>query len=316
MELLQISWQVVAPIFVMIGAGYAVQKYVGFDGRTLVKLNFWVFTPAFLFSRIVSSSLSAAQFLKIALHFVILFALIFGLAWFGAHLLGAGDRLKRALTATVLFYNSGNYGVPVARLAFPSLIPGTVGIGEQVQAITIMLQNVSNFTFGLALVAGGKGRSRRETLRSILSLPMVYTLVLAWAWRATTWPLPAPIDTALKTLSEGLVPVALITLGVQMATLKSHPFSAFLAWSLVLRLIIGPILGLVIVLALGVRGELAQAIVVSTSFPTAVNAALIAIEFDNEPEFAAAAVFYSTLLSALTVSLVIYGVRHLPILAR
>ena len=55
---------------------------------------------------------------------------------------------------------------------------------------------------------------------------------------------------------------------------------------------------------------LAQALVISTAFPTAVNSALLALEYDNEPEFAAAAVFYSTLISSVTVSGVIYAVQR------
>jgi predicted permease len=54
----------------------------------------------------------------------------------------------------------------------------------------------------------------------------------------------------------------------------------------------------------------AQAIIVSTSFPTAINSALLAIEYNNEPDYAAATVFYSTLISSATVSLVIYAVTH------
>jgi predicted permease len=123
--------------------------------------------------------------------------------------------------------------------------------------------------------------------------------------------LPAPINSSLNILATGTVPVALIALGAQMATLRSHPFSRALSLTLVLRLCIGPLIGFALVVLLGIKGELAPAIIVSTSFPTAVNSALLAIEFDNEPDFAAASVFYSTLLSAVTVSLVIFGVRQM-----
>jgi predicted permease len=44
------------------------------------------------------------------------------------------------------------------------------------------------------------------------------------------------------------------------------------------------------------HGELAQALVTSASYPTAVNSALVAIEYDNEPEFAVRRRLYSTLV--------------------
>jgi hypothetical protein len=300
-----ILWQVIAPIFAMIGLGYGVQKRVGLDLKTLTRLNFWVFVPAFLFVRIYESPLTGNQLGQIFLHFCVFFPLLGLLVWIFAGLLGFQDRMRRALTASVMFYNSGNYGVPVAQLAFPgSALP------LQVQTAIIMMQNVSNFTIGLALVAGGRGGRKRDTLKEIFKLPMVYVLVAAWSLRGLHLAPPQPVMVALHFLAEGLVPIAVVTLGAQMAALKAPPLSGALVWALSLRLVFAPILGFVTVWALGIRGDLAQALVISTSFPTAVNSALLALEYDNEPEFAASAVFYSTLLSSVTVSGVIYAAQR------
>jgi predicted permease len=89
---------------------------------------------------------------------------------------------------------------------------------------------------------------------------------------------------------------------------------------LALRLLVGPVLSFALVIGMKMlgaplHGDLAQALVTSASYPTAVNSALVAIEYDNEPEFASAAVFYSTLVSAITVSLTIYLVRDMGLLA-
>lgn len=303
-DLFQISYGVILPIFILIGLGYLVQKRVGFDLKTLTRLNFWVFVPAFLFVRIFGSTLSGEEVARLFFHFALLFAAQFTIGWFLAPMFGAGDRLRRAMTASILFYNSGNYGIPAARLAFG-------GIGEQVQAIIIMFQNISNFTLGLGLHAGGReGSNWKKTLKAVFHLPMIYTLFSAWAWRLSGYPLPGPLKNALDWLADGLVPIALITLGAQMASLKSHQIGFPLLATLFLRLCIGPLLGWVFVLLLGFKGDLAQAIVVSASFPTAVNSALLAMEYDNEPDFAASVVFYSTLLSAFTVSIVIYLAKH------
>ncbi|RYG57869.1 AEC family transporter, partial [bacterium] len=91
--------------------------------------------------------------------------------------------------------------------------------------------------------------------------------------------------------------------------LKVPRFNGSLLFSLSLRLVVAPILGFAVVWALGLHGTVAQALTISTAFPTAVNSALLALEFDNEPEFAAAAVFYSTLFSVVSVSFVIWATR-------
>ena len=284
----------------MMGVGFAVQRKLGFDIKSLTRLNFWVFVPAFLFVKFVGSKLSAGEFIAIIIHFVILFTTMGVLSWQVAKWCGYGDRLRRALTASVLFYNSGNYGVPVAKFAF-------LGAGDSVQAFVIILQNFTNFTIGLGLHAGGGGgMSKRDQLSAIFKLPMVYAFVAAIIWRTFQLPIPGPFDDALKYLADGLVPIALVTLGAQMATLESYRFTPAMGVTLFLRLVLAPIIGCAIVLAMGLHGILAQALIVSTSFPTAVNSALLAIEYDNEPEYAAAIVFYSTVISTLTVSLVIY----------
>ncbi len=280
------------------------QKRVGLDLPTLTRLNFWMFVPAFLWVHIFESTLDWLQLRAILLHFAIFFPLLGAIGWWGARFVQPSDRLRRAITASVLFYNSGNYGIPVAQLAFPGqLLP------LQIQAAIVMLQNTANFSVGLVLLAGGRGGRRRDTLGAIFKLPMVYVLVGAWTLRALHLAPPRPVTTALHWLADALVPVAVCTLGAQMAGLKVPRLNAPLCLSLGLRLLVAPLLGFAVVRGLGLHGTLAQSLTLSTAFPTAVNSALLALEFDNEPEFAAAAVFYSTLFSTLSVSFVIWALR-------
>lgn len=55
--------------------------------------------------------------------------------------------------------------------------------------------------------------------------------------------------------------------------------------------------------------------IVSAAFPTAINTALLAHEFKADAQFAAAAVFYSTLASMFTVTCIIALLRVPDILA-
>jgi predicted permease len=299
----QIVYVIIAPIFLLMGVGFIVQKRLGFDIRTLTRLNFWLFVPAFLFVRVLESSLSSRDIALVVLHFMILGAILFALTWQVARLIGAHKGLQRAMTSAVIFYNAGNYGVPAAQLAF-----GAAGIG--VQAIVMMLQNTTNFTIGLGLHAGAKsGVGKRDTLRAIWRLPMLQTLIVALLWRWSGQPIPHPLLTAVHYLSDGLVPIALVTLGAQMATLKSFRLDLPIVVTLVLRLIIAPLLAFGLARLMQMPLALTQSLVVAASFPVAVNSALLAIEYDNEPDYSSAVVFYSTLLSVVTVSGTIFLMR-------
>jgi predicted permease len=309
-SILHISWNVIGPIFLMMGLGWVVQKKIGLDVKSLTRLNFWIFVPALLFVQIVESRLSPRDMILLSVHFCLVFAAMGFLSWHAARMLGVSNRLQRALTSSVLFYNSGNYGIPAAQLAFAP----NAAFAVTVQSIVIMFQNISNFSVGIGLHAGGRADSSwKKIARAIFSLPMIHTLALAWIWRGLSsqygLSLPAPLDASLHILKEGTVPIALVTLGAQMGSLKSHRLDAPLMLALGLRLLVAPLLSWAVVWALGIKGPLAASLVISVSFPTAVNSALLAVEFNNEPDFAAATVFYSTLASALTVPLVIYAAR-------
>ena len=301
----QIVYVVIAPIFLLMGVGFLVQKRLGFDIKSLTRLNFWVFVPAFLFVRVLESKLSSHDIALVVAHFLILGLALAVLTWQIARWMRADKGLQRAMTSSVLFYNAGNYGVPAAQLAF-----GAAGVA--VQSVVMMLQNTTNFTIGLGLHAGAKtGSRKRETWRAIWKLPMLQTLFLALLWRTFAWPVPEPINTAVHYLSDGLVPVALVTLGAQMATLKSFKLNLPIVVTLFLRLILSPILAFGLARAMNISVALTQSLVVAASFPVAVNSALLAIEYDNEAEYSSAVVFYSTLLSVITVSLTIFLMRLL-----
>jgi predicted permease len=139
---------------------------------------------------------------------------------------------------------------------------------------------------------------RQISLWAVLSAVIVRLLHLPvqqvrWVWVPLTY------------ISDALVAFALVTLGVQLSQTHARQSIARLGWALSLRLLIGPLVAAALVPVFGFRGQEATIMIVSSSFPTAVNTALIAHEFKADSHFAAAAVFYSTLLSMFTVTLLI-----------
>ena len=100
-----------------------------------------------------------------------------------------------------------------------------------------------------------------------------------------------------------------MTLGAQMARVQIVRAPVDLALAVVGRLIVGPLVGLGLVLAMGLHDTLAQVLVVGIAGPTAIASVVVAIEFKNRPDFASSAVFLTTLGAGLTVPLVIFLVQ-------
>ncbi|MEJ6950731.1 AEC family transporter [Natronospora cellulosivora (SeqCode)] len=116
---------------------------------------------------------------------------------------------------------------------------------------------------------------------------------------------------SLEYLQNGLIPVALLTLGTQLYRTKFSFKNKDVYIASITRLLGGPILAFLLLNLMGIDGVMAQVLFISSSVPSAVNTALIAVEFNNEPDFASQVVMTSTLLSAITLTIVIYLSQYL-----
>ncbi len=90
----------------------------------------------------------------------------------------------------------------------------------------------------------------------------------------------------------------------------SRPLLVDIGLSCLLRLGAGPALAALVVwgmngLGMHISPLMASALIVSSAVPTSLSSVLLAVEFDNEPEFSSQVVFASTLLSIFSVTLVI-----------
>ncbi len=290
---------VLLPILVMMGAGWLLERRCGLDLATLVRLNIYLFVPAFIFHQVVASPLSGGITVRVMLFTACIVAGMGAMSWIVARIMRYPRAETNALQLATMFYNSGNYGVPLMSLAYP-------GAGPLLQVFVVLTQNVSTFTVGLALAASTNHRGWR------VALPMLRQVSL-WAVAAALLvrALHLPVQswhwfwTPLDYFNSALVGFALVTLGAQLAKARAVEGFSRLGWALGLRLLGGPLLALALVPVFGFHGETAKIMVLSSGFPTAVNTALIAHEFKADEHFAAAAVFYSTLLSMLTVTLLI-----------
>lgn len=126
--------------------------------------------------------------------------------------------------------------------------------------------------------------------------------------------IPQSLYTPMNYVANAFIAVALVTLGVQLGSIRLATRMGDVFLSCVLRLIIGPILGAIVVWSLFKMGMemdqlMAQALVLSCAVPTSLSSVLLAVEFENEAEFASQTVLASTILSIITVSFVIFWIQ-------
>ena len=319
-QLGHIAWFIVLPLMLLIGLGFVLQRRLGLDLPTLTRLNFYVVVPGMVYTAVVESPLtlgSVGVVVAFTLAFMALAAVgVVGLAW----LRGVPRDRWSPLAMTGIFYNAGNYGLPLQQLAFRPVGQGDAAMGLQV--FVMLVQNITSFTLGVVMAASGgqtapglRGARLRENLGHMLRLPPLYALaavgVTVLVRRALGDNAPAvayaltPFMDALHYAQGGFVVVALVTTGAQLATVKPGGAAYPVTLSVVFRLLIAPALALGLIWLMGLDGLTAQVLLISSATPVSVNCMLICLEFDNHPDFLARSVFYSTLLSPVTVTGVI-----------
>ena len=163
--------------------------------------------------------------------------------------------------------------------------------------------NLTSFSLGIFLANAGS-KERQGWILPILKQPSPWAILLALILRATGNPMEEVtfLWTPLEYLANALVAFALITLGVQLSKTKPPHPKGSLSYALAIRLLGGPLVAIGLTFLFGFRGEIAAILIVGAAAPTAVNTALLAHEFKADSQFAAAAVFYSTLAASLVVT--------------
>jgi len=292
---LHILVHIILPVFALIGVGVLLDRAFKLDLTTLSRLNFYVFVPALVLVRLLDSRLDGDLIGLVVLFNLAHMALLLALCWL---IFGWGElrRDRPLLTAAALFNNSGNYGIPFAQLAFGDL-------GVQVMALVLVFQNVTSFTLGLWLL-GDEHARWRERLLSVLKAPVLYAVGAALLLNALHLELPAPIYFPLGQLANGLVPIALLTLGVQLSRVRLGGQIGALTAASAVRLIVAPLLalGLAWVWPGGPSEQVFPVLICAAALPVAVNVYILAMEYRRRPELASLIVFWSTLVSAVTLT--------------
>ncbi|MFN4244138.1 MAG: AEC family transporter [Tepidisphaerales bacterium] len=329
--LVSVVTEVLAPILLMVGVGALLRLRFKLDLGTLAKLNLWVFSPAFVFDRVAFSTLPWSAMGGVVLVTCLQVAALGALVWGIGRLVGARRQTLTAVALATMFYNAGNYGIPLAELAYPSRLGEKDGAA--VQAVVVMCQNLLNFTVGMVLatwaarggegggeVGGRSGLGWGGVVRATLTLPAVPVLLLAVLARlylesSEGASLPVAVTKTTSYLSMGLVPVALVTLGAQLASSWRWPRWRPVGLVVVLRLVAAPAVMAGLLWVLGRVGVLdlwpwpAELLIVTAAVPTAVNTLLLTIETGGDTELAADCVMWTTLLSPLTLGITLALVR-------
>ncbi|QHJ70135.1 AEC family transporter [Planococcus halotolerans] len=291
---------VISPMFLLIIAGVFLHRKFAFNLQTFSHLLIYFLLPIVCFKNVYEADMTGSTINQVIIYLLIFNGILIGISIMISKIYNFDRKLSSTFQNGSVLSNSANFGLPVSSLVF-SANP----LGLSIQIIIAVAQNILTYTWGfynsVSASAEGKG-----VLKKILKLPILHALILALIFRYFHITIPEPIYNPLNNAANAFVAVALITLGAQIAYIKIKTISKVVIFSSLFRLLLSPVIGLLVILMLGVEGTVAQALFISSSFPSNRSASLLALEYDNYPEVASSVVVITTISSCFTVAFVIY----------
>lgn len=304
-ELSLILAEIIGPVFVLMIVGYIIQIKYKLDLSTLAKVNIYFLAPGFIFNAMYRAEFSGTFFLSILGFFMLFVVIIFLISTFIGKVLKLEGNRKTLFTNSTIFFNSGNYGVPVNALVFQG-----DPLATSIQVVALTFQNMFLFSYGIfSIRVSSKGKWR--ALLGYLRMPVLYGLLAGLVLNFFNVPLPDLVLVPAGNIANAMVGMALLTIGAQIASIKLTKGLRLVYLSMLIRLIGGPLIAYLMILVFGLDGMTAQALFIASAMPTSVNSSVVAQEYSDDPTFATQAVMFSTIFSAITVTFVIYLARVL-----
>jgi len=286
--------EVILPVVLVAGLGVVLARKFTIDQGSTNKIQLFGLVPALAFSSILKTNLPVDAVVGLGVAYLATSLAIGVLAWGVSRML---PRVSRGpVIACAVVGNNGNFGLPIALLAL-----GQAGLDQAV--VIFMFSIVLMWTVGPALL-GSHGGPRAAAL-AIVRLPVLWAMALAVVLRVTHLSLPVGVNAAVELVAQACVPMVLLSLGIQLGSMrKIHLTPAVLA-ATVLRVGVLPLVAWGVGRLVGLAGLPLQSLVLACTMPTAVNIAMIALEYSPDADTVASEVALSTLLSIATLAVVL-----------
>lgn len=300
---MQALLEVILPVFVLIGAGYAATWKGGFpasavDGLMIFTQQFAI--PCLLFRAIWTLDLGASFHPALLISFYTGSATGFTLGLLAGRYLFRRDwEDSVAIGFCCLFANSVLLGLPITERAYGA---------EALQANFAIVAMHSPFCYGIGItameIARARGGSARDlpvrVLRAMFRNALVIGILLGVVFNLFDLSLPRPVEDALDMMVQAALPAALFGMGGVLYRYRPEGDFRIIAFVCAVTLVLHPSITWTLggIFALAVP-EIRSAVVTAAMAP-GINAYVFANMYGRARRVAASSVLLATALSVLT----------------
>jgi predicted permease len=285
-------FSIMFPLFVLVAGGYFLSRLIRLSEETLVRIITDFFMPMLVFYSLYSADMEPAAIGKVAAASAVVLAVLLAVSALYAFLAKAE---ARSFIPAVIFMNSGFLGIPLMKLwgGLPAM--NLVLVYDQIQTLFI-------FTLGILIVTGGfSSNGARQMLRS----PMLWAILAGFLFHFLGIPVPALLLKTLEFGGAGTPALAAFALGCSLSKTQVS-LSVHLAAGILLRVVLGFLLGLGAALLFRMEEPGRTVVIVASSLPSAVFSFILPARYGVKPNLAAPLVLITTVLGFLTIPLAFY----------
>jgi hypothetical protein len=290
--------QIILPVFLIILTGFVLEKIARLDFRTLTTCSLYLFTPALVFATLMKRPVRFDLALDLLVFMLLYTAILLGIALTVGRLLKMEKDARGALSLTTVMMNVGNFGLPLAYFAF-----GRAGL--DVSILTFVLFNIPLGTLAIVIAQGARV-PLPQALANTCKIPIFHAVVLAFVLKGAGIVVPAFLLNPIDLLGQAAVPLMLVLLGMQLARTRLQMLPGFLSLTAVIRLALAPLIAWGLTVLLDLHGLTRNVVILQTSTPSAVLPLLYSLRFGSRPDLVAGAIFVTTLLSAFSLTVILY----------
>ena len=298
MEMILLALNVVFPLFFIMAVGYLTRRTGIVDNQGVGVVNrllYWVFLPVLLFMSVYTTDLGEVFNVPVIVYSVVGTFVVFVISFFLLPKIGTKRDQCGVIVQALVRGNEVYYGFPVV---IALIGQDYLGVMSVVVAFAAIEYNI------LSIIAleyfKGEKVNVGALVRNVVTNPMILATVLGVFMVTISLPLPAVVLKGMDSLSQVATPFALFLLGASFTFASSKGYMKQVMWVTLFRLIFIPAVVVATTLWMGFDSYEIVILFVTFGVPTAVASYSMARELKADYELASQIVFYTSIVSILT----------------
>lgn len=296
-RVMELFFQVVLPIMAVFGSGFLLQRIRILDVKSLATTSIYIFLPALVFSTLHESDFNQGYTVIVVFALILLVMMVL-INKVLARIFKWEESVESGAILTTAFMNGGNYGVPVMLFS----------LGEKALPYAVffmVFQSLVMNVVGVYYASRGVSGVARA-VKTVFKMPATYAAILAFVFQAIPWDIPEPVFSTISMLGNAAIPLMMVMLGMQLASITSLKFNwQVITSSVIMRMLVSPLLAFLFIWVAQPDPLIASILLIVAAMPSAATTTMFAIEFDTEPDLVSSITLVTTLVSIVSVTVLL-----------